>query len=66
MRIMKLTQEEFDRLPGLLRLRVFCAWPGLNREGVAALVAGGMEVRLVGKERRYLKRELARVAGFRM
>lgn len=65
----KLTQEEFERLPGLVPRAVFLAWTGLSApELYDEVKVGRIKVYQPGegKYRKYYKVEIARIAGFKL
>lgn len=64
----KVTQEEFEKLPALVPLRVFMRFSGLSRHVIEALRrAGELQAwRPPGhRKAKYHKNDLARLCGFR-
>jgi hypothetical protein len=64
-----MTQEQFNDLPGLIRLGVFMDITGLNKEDVSALVkTKELRVMVTGKRRRrfFYKADAGKMAGFKL
>jgi hypothetical protein len=62
------TQATFDALPGTVQLGEFCDWTGLTRKEVGLRAESG-EIECIeaaGKYRRFPKKEIARLCGFRL
>jgi len=64
-----MTQTEFDKLPGLLTLKVFRSITGLSKEKLRAMRIGNMVASVRAPEGRnymYRKCDAARLTGFKL
>lgn len=65
----RFTQEDFNRLPGLVSRQVFLDWTGLGEEQLSLCVREGTLAvwrRDTHAHALYLKTEIARLTGYRL
>lgn len=69
LRTIQCTQEEFERLPGMVKRAEFLAWTGLNKDDLLAEVRAG-RIQVFKPDENgyalYYKHEIARLTGFKM